>query len=92
MQLDDRAAQGLNRASAADAAITDKRNMFALPFKKRAVESVLEDRRRTMVVLGDRCDERIELADYLRQASASGSLKMPPVDIGDAGSLKNGNR
>src|ERR1700730_5344184 len=57
--------RGLNRASAADAAITDKRNRFALPFKKRVVESVLEDRRRTVIVLRDRCDKGVELADTL---------------------------
>src|ERR1700704_4395222 len=49
----------------APAAITHKRNGFALPFKKRAVERVLEDRCRTVIVLGDCCDEGIELADTL---------------------------
>jgi len=63
MQLDDRAAQRLDRASAADPAITDKRNRFALPFKKRAVERVLEDGRRRVIVFGGGEDEGVEFPE-----------------------------
>jgi hypothetical protein len=55
--------QGLNRARRADAPVTHKGDGLALPFKKRAVEGVLENGRRTVIVLGDRCDEGIKPAD-----------------------------
>jgi hypothetical protein len=63
LQLDDDTAQLLNRASRADPTVAHKGDGFALPFKKRAVEGVLENRRRTVIVLGDRGNETGRCSD-----------------------------
>src|SRR6476660_3726189 len=62
LQLDDDAAQLLDRAGGTDATVPDKGDGFTLPLKKRAVEGVLYDRCRTVIVLGDRSNEGIKLA------------------------------
>src|SRR5580700_1207606 len=65
LQFDDHAAQGLDRARRADAAVANKGDGLALPLQVRTVESVLENRRGTVIVLGDRCNKGIELADTI---------------------------
>src|SRR6266853_1788466 len=49
LQLDDHAAQGLDRARRADAAVADKGDGLALPFEECTVEGVLENRRGTVI-------------------------------------------
>jgi hypothetical protein len=52
LQLDDHAAQGLDRASRAYAPVADEGDSLARPLDQSAIEGVLEDRRGTVIVLG----------------------------------------
>ena len=72
LQFYDHAAERLDRAGRAHPAVTDEGVGLALPLIERAVESVLEDRCRTVIVLSDDRYEGIELANTLAPGRGCG--------------------
>src|ERR1700722_20020938 len=80
LQFDDYAAQGLDRACRAHAAVTDEGNRLAMPFLLRAVEGVLENCCGAVIILGGYCHEGVEFANTF---SPSGCFRFgvyTPVD------------
>src|SRR6266851_9427510 len=82
LQFYDHAAERLDRAGRAHPAVTDEGDGLALPLIERAVESVLEDRCGTVIVLCDYCHEGVELADTFA----------PPLGLGLREDAPGGHR
>ena len=72
----------LDGAGRADTAVADEGDGLALPLELRAVEGVLQNRCRTVIILGDGGDEGVEFADALALGFRLGlSIDAPRISL-----------